>query len=67
MRFEFFKYLFLQPTFGSGYIQQLNVNTRSNEANSLAKQKYVYTNANISIGFLLYIRPTNSCDSCPHW
>ncbi len=67
LRFEFFKYLFLQPTFGSGYIQQLNVNTRSNEANSLAKQKYVYTNANISIGFLLYIRPTNSCDSCPHW
>lgn len=67
LRFEFFKYLFLQPSFGAGYIQQLNVKTRSNEANSLAQQKYVYTNANISIGFLLYIRPTNSCDSCPHW
>ncbi len=67
LRFEFFKYLFIQPTFGAGYIQQLHVNTRSNEPNALAKQKYVYTNASISIGFFLYVRPTNSCDSCPHW
>lgn len=66
-RFEFFKYFFVQPTFGAGYIQQLHVNTRSNEPNALAKQKYAYTNANLSIGFFLYVRPTNSCDSCPHW
>jgi hypothetical protein len=66
-RFEFFDYFFIQPTFGGGYIQQLDVNTRINEPNALAKQKYTFANANLSIGFLLYLRPTNSCDSCPHW
>jgi hypothetical protein len=67
IRFEFFKYLFLQPSFGAGYIQQLGVNTRNNQPNALAKQKYAYTNATISIGFFLYVRTKNTCDSCPHW
>ncbi len=67
IRLEFFKHLFIQSTFSGGFMQQIHVPTRNNEPNASAKQKFGYTSFDNALGFLLYIRPTNDCNSCPHW
>ena len=67
LRFEFFRHLFLQPTLRAGFIQQMNVNTRISDPNSLAKQNFAFTMFDVSLGYLFYIRPTNDCQSCPVW
>lgn len=67
MRFEFFKHVFLQTNVASGFIRQMNVRTRSSEYRAFAKQSLGYLEGNIVLGALFYIRPTNSCDSCPVW
>ncbi|MCH2223529.1 MAG: hypothetical protein MK066_02075 [Crocinitomicaceae bacterium] len=67
LRFEFFKHLFIQTQLDGGFHHQVRVKTRKNDASSFASQKYGYTAFDTVIGFLFYIRPTNSCDSCPVW
>jgi len=67
VRFEFFKHIFLQTNVGVGFLRQMNVRTRNNEYNSFARQSIGYIEGNIVLGALLYLRPTNSCDSCPVW
>ena len=67
VRFEFFRQFFIQTNFHAGYIQQLQVQTRTSEQNANAKQKFGYTSLDTGIGFFLYIRPTNDCNSCPNW
>jgi hypothetical protein len=67
LRFEFFKHLFLQTNVNAGYLSQMHVKTRRNEYSAFAKQQFGYVEANIVLGALFYIRPTNSCDSCPVW
>jgi hypothetical protein len=66
-RFEFFRHVFLQPGLSTGFIRQGKVRTRPNNASSYAQQNIGYLEFNAVIGFLLYIRPTNACDSCPVW
>ncbi len=66
-RFEFFRHIFLQPTISAGYLNQLKVRTRPNDASSYAKQQFGFTEFYGVLGFFLYIRPTNGCDSCPVW
>lgn len=66
-RFEFFRHVFIQPGFSTGFIRQGKVQTRPNNASSYARQNLGYVEFNTVVGFLLYIRPTNSCDSCPVW
>jgi len=66
-RFEFFRHVFIQPGFSTGFIRQGKVQTRPNNASSYAQQSLGYVEFNTVIGFLLYIRPTNACDSCPVW
>ncbi|MFM7661279.1 MAG: hypothetical protein ACKO6A_01270 [Bacteroidota bacterium] len=67
VRFEFFKHIFLQTNVGVGFLRQMNVHTRPNDYNSFARQSIGYIEGNIVLGALFYIRPTNSCDSCPVW
>lgn len=67
VRLEFFKHLFLQGTFTGGMLHQLNVKTRSSETTSYARHLYGYGEVDVALGFLFYIRPTNDCNSCPHW
>lgn len=67
MRFEFFRHLFVQTSGTGGYMQQFRVATRNSEPNAMIKQKFAYATFETSIGFFLYVRPTNSCNSCPHW
>lgn len=67
LRFEFFRHFFIQSQFSGGFNHQLKVRTRGNDPSSFAKHAYGYGMYDTSVGFLLYIRPTNSCDSCPVW
>ena len=67
LRFEFFRHVFIQTKLGGGLNHQLKVRTRPNDPSSFVKQAYGYGSFDTSVGFLLYIRPTNGCDSCPVW
>jgi hypothetical protein len=67
LRFEFMKHFFVQTNISSGFLKQNNVRTRPNEYNAIARQNIGYIEANLVLGALFYIRPTNSCDSCPVW
>lgn len=66
-RFEFFKHVFLQANLSGGMMHQVRVKTRPNDPSAYARQFYGYGEMDIVLGFLLYIRPTNNCNSCPHW
>ena len=67
LRFEFFRHVYLQPSFGGGFLHQTKVRTRPNDPSSFARHAFGYIEFNTVLGFLLYVRPTNSCDSCPVW
>lgn len=67
LRFEFFRHVFLQSTLSGGFHHQLAVKNRPNDPSAITKQKYGYGELHTVVGFLIYIRPTNSCDSCPVW
>ncbi len=67
MRAEFFRHFFLQTDLGAGFMHQLHVRTSTVDANAYARHKYLFASANLNLGILLYVRPTNDCNSCPHW
>lgn len=67
LRFEFFKHVFIQTNASGGFMHQTHVRTRFNEPNAYASQKFGYFQLDANLGFLLYIRPTNDCNSCPVW
>lgn len=67
MRFEFFKHFFIQSNISGGFMHQTHVRTRLNEPNAYAHQKFGFFQFDTNLGFLLYIRPTNDCNSCPVW
>ena len=67
LRFEFFRHVFLQSGFSGGFHQQVKVKTVPNNSQSYAKHSYGYADWNTVLGFFLYIRSTNGCDSCPVW
>lgn len=67
LRLEFFKHAFIQLNSGLGAIHLLHVKTRPDDRNSWARQAFGYSEYNVAAGFLLYFRPKNGCDSCPHW
>lgn len=66
-RLEFFRHLFLQLNLNGGVQHQLNVKTRSNDPSARAKHLHGYAEIDLSLGFLFYVKPTNDCNSCPHW
>ncbi|MFN5148107.1 MAG: hypothetical protein ACK46O_12540 [Flavobacteriia bacterium] len=67
LRFEFFKHFFIQSNISGGFMHQTHVKTRLNELNAYARQKFGFFQFDTNLGFLLYIRPTNDCNSCPVW
>jgi hypothetical protein len=67
LRFEFFRHFFIQPNLGAGLHHQVKVKTRPSDPSSFAKQAYGYFEVDTVIGFLIYLRPKNACDSCPIW
>lgn len=67
LRLEFWKHLFIQSGFGGGFHHQVHVHTRPDDDAAYANQKYGYIETNTVLGFFLYIKPTNACDSCPVW
>ena len=67
IRLEFFKHFFVQSNISGGYMQQTHIRTRLNEPNAFARQKFGFFQFDTNLGFLLYIRPTNDCNSCPVW
>lgn len=67
LRMEFFKHFFIQGQFDGGFHHQLKVKNRINDPSAFTKHAYGYGAFDTVIGFLFYVRPTNSCDSCPVW
>ncbi len=66
IRLEFWKHLFVQTNLAGGFMHQTRVKTRPTGTDH-AKQKFGYIASETAVGFLFYIRPTNDCNSCPHW
>jgi hypothetical protein len=66
LRLEFWRHLYLQTNLAGGFIHQTGVKTRP-EGPDLAKQKMGYLASETVLGFIFYIRPTNDCNTCPHW
>ncbi|MGB0933010.1 MAG: hypothetical protein ACPGU5_01940 [Lishizhenia sp.] len=66
-RFEFLNHVYLQSGFAAGFNHQTKVRNRPNDKSAVTKHKYGYASWETVIGFLLYLRPTNGCDSCPQW
>jgi hypothetical protein len=67
VRLEFFKHVFIQSNFSGGWMGQSHVRTRANDPSSFADQNFGYLQFDTNVGFLLYIRPTNNCNTCPVW
>jgi hypothetical protein len=67
IRFEFFKHLFLQADLNTGFVHQLKVRTRPNDASSYARQTLGFIEYNAVIGGLFYLKTKKKCDDCPSW
>jgi hypothetical protein len=67
IRLEFFKHVFIQSNVSGGFMSQTSVRTRSSEPNAFAGQRFGFLQFDTNVGFLLYIRPTNNCNTCPTW
>ena len=58
---------FIQSNLGAGFHHQVKVNNRPNDPSAYTRHAYGYCDANVVIGFLVYLRGKNACDSCPTW
>lgn len=67
LRFEFFKHVYLQGNYGGGFMHQVHVKNRPNDASAYTKQKFGYMDFSVVLGGMFYIRAKNSCNSCPNW
>lgn len=67
LRLEFFRHFFLQGELSGGRLNLPHVRTRREDKSAYAQQKYWYGQRNITAGFLLYLKPGNTCQDCPVW
>lgn len=67
LRLEFFRHIFIQTSFGGGFMHQVKVRTRPNDSSAYARHAYGYIETNTVLGALFYIKTKNACDSCPVW
>jgi hypothetical protein len=67
LRLEFFRHVFLQTSYSGGFHHQVKVRNRPNDPSAYTRHAYGFMMWDTALGFLFYIRPTNSCDSCPVW
>lgn len=66
-RFEFFRHVFIQSNLGAGFMHQVKVRTRPNDPSSYARQAFGFLEFDTVVGFLIYLKPKNTCDTCPEW
>lgn len=67
LRLEFFRHIFLQTSYSGGFNHQVKVRNRPDDPSAYTRHAYGHMMWDTVLGFLIYIRPTNSCDSCPVW
>jgi hypothetical protein len=65
-RFDFWQHAFLQLQLSGGMLNQGNV-ALDNSGNARLSHTMAYFSPEISIGFLVFARPTNNCGTCPQW
>ncbi len=67
LKFEFWNLLFLRTGFSGGYMNQLNVKTRPDDASAYARHQYGYLQFDTSLGFQFFVEPKHKCNTCPNW
>jgi hypothetical protein len=66
-RLEFFQHIFFQFGYGGGFMHQVNVKTRPNDATARARQTFGFMEINGVFGAMFYIKSKNNCNTCPNW
>ena len=66
LRFVFWDHLFLQPSVGAGYVNQMRVGNRPFLDDHFASQQLAYVEYNIQLGWLFKVKGKDDCD-CPKW
>ena len=67
LRFEFWNLLFLRTGFSGGYMNQLHVKTRPDDASAFARHQYGYLQFDTALGFQFFVQPKHKCNTCPNW
>lgn len=67
LRFEFWNLLFLRTGVSGGYMNQLNVKTRPDDASAYARHQYGYLQFDTALGFQFFVEPKHKCNTCPDW
>lgn len=66
LRFEFFKYFYLQPNLSAAFLDQIGVYTHQNAAKNNVSHFFGAFNSSISAGIIVYLKSKKDCD-CPVW
>ena len=66
LRFEFFKYFYLQPNLTAAFLDQIGVYTHQNAAKNKVSHFFGAFNTTISAGVIVYLKSKKDCD-CPVW
>lgn len=66
LRFEFFKYFFIQPNLSGGLLFQKSLKMDVSEANKVANHNLIFGQTSILCGTILYLNKKKNCD-CPHF
>ena len=66
LRFEFFKYFYLQTNLSATFLDQISVHTHQNAVKNMVSHFFGAYNTSISAGFILYLKSKKDCD-CPVW
>jgi hypothetical protein len=67
LKFEFWNLLFLRTGVSGGYMNQLHVKTRPDDASAFARHQYGYLLLDTSLGFQFFVQPKHKCNTCPNW
>jgi hypothetical protein len=67
LRFEFWNLLFLRTGVSGGYMNQLHVKTRPDDATAYARHQYGYLQFDTALGFQFFVEPKHKCNTCPNW
>ena len=66
LRFEFFKYFYVQPNLSASFLDQISVRTHQNATKNTVSHLFGAFNSSISAGFIIYLKSKKDCD-CPVW
>lgn len=67
LRLEFFRHFYIQTELSGGFLNLSHVRTRREDKSAYAQQVFWYGQRNITAGFLIYLKPGNTCQDCPVW